>query len=57
LAIVKSAVEAHNGEIEVFSELGKGTTFTVTLPARPPSLGKVEDQESVSAAASKAVSS
>jgi two-component system phosphate regulon sensor histidine kinase PhoR len=57
LAIVKSAVEAHNGEIEVFSELGKGTTFTVTLPARPPSLGKVEDQESVSAAASKAASS
>jgi signal transduction histidine kinase len=57
LAIVKSAVEAHNGEIEVFSELGKGTTFTVTLPARPPSLGKVEDQESVSAAASKSASS
>jgi signal transduction histidine kinase len=57
LAIVKSAVEAHNGEIEVFSELGKGTTFTVTLPARPPSLGKVEDQESISAAASKSASS
>ncbi len=40
LAIVKSAVEAHGGEIEVFSELGKGSTFTVTLPARGQSMPK-----------------
>ncbi|MGQ9462053.1 MAG: sensor histidine kinase [Candidatus Fervidibacter sp.] len=32
LSIVKSAIEVHNGEIDVFSEVGKGTTFTVTLP-------------------------
>jgi signal transduction histidine kinase len=24
--------EAHNGQVEVNSELGKGTTFTVRLP-------------------------
>lgn len=32
LAICKSFVEAHEGKIEVASEAGKGTTFTVTLP-------------------------
>jgi two-component system OmpR family sensor kinase len=33
LAIVKSIVEAHNGKVEVFSEVGEGTTFRVWLPA------------------------
>lgn len=32
LAISRSILERHNGMIEVQSELGKGTTFTVTLP-------------------------
>jgi signal transduction histidine kinase len=32
LAIVKRAVELHGGQIAVASEIGKGTTFTVTLP-------------------------
>ncbi len=32
LAIVKQAVELHGGEVSVSSELGKGSTFTVTLP-------------------------
>lgn len=32
LTIVKSIVEAHGGRISVRSELGKGTTFIVTLP-------------------------
>ncbi|MFO7538312.1 MAG: ATP-binding protein [Chloroflexota bacterium] len=32
LYIVKTMVEAHNGEVKVASELGKGTMFTVRLP-------------------------
>jgi len=32
LAIVKGLVEAHGGEIKVTSQLGQGTTFTLTLP-------------------------
>jgi len=33
LTIAKSLVEAHNGKIEVKSELGKGTEFIVSLPS------------------------
>ena len=33
LAIVKSIVEAHDGSIAVESKLGRGTRFTVTMPA------------------------
>ncbi|MFC7442857.1 two-component system histidine kinase PnpS [Laceyella putida] len=32
LAIVKHLVEAHQGEIEVASQIGRGTTFTLTFP-------------------------
>jgi signal transduction histidine kinase/HAMP domain-containing protein len=35
LAIVKSLVELHGGRIDVRSELGIGTTFTISLPAAP----------------------
>ncbi len=34
LAICKKIVSAHKGEIDVESKLGKGTTFTVILPAK-----------------------
>ena len=33
LAIAKQLVHAHNGRIEVQSELGKGTTFVIELPS------------------------
>ena len=37
LVLVKEAVEAHDGSIEVESALGEGTRFRVTLPLRPSS--------------------
>jgi signal transduction histidine kinase len=33
LALVKGIVEAHGGQITVASQVGQGTTFTVSLPA------------------------
>ena len=35
LAICKRMVEAHSGKISVESIVGKGTTFTVTIPVEP----------------------
>jgi signal transduction histidine kinase len=36
LSIVHGIVERHGGSIEVDSEVGQGTVFTVTLPVEPP---------------------
>jgi two-component system phosphate regulon sensor histidine kinase PhoR len=36
LSIVREIIVAHHGEIDVKSELGKGSTFYVRLPATPP---------------------
>lgn len=38
LSIAKQYVELHGGSIQGESEVGKGSTFTVSLPARAPAL-------------------
>ena len=40
LAIVKHVAENHGGSVEVVSELGAGSTFTVTLPAAADACGR-----------------
>jgi signal transduction histidine kinase len=39
LAIVKSIAERHGGEVKVTSQLGKGSTFYLSLPIRQPKPG------------------
>ena len=33
LSIAKEVIEFHNGEIKAFSDLGKGSTFQIKIPA------------------------
>jgi two-component system phosphate regulon sensor histidine kinase PhoR len=35
LSIVKHIIESHSGTVSVKSKIGKGTTFTFTLPLKP----------------------
>lgn len=41
LSIVKHVVATHGGEVKVWSELGSGSTFTVTLPLHDEAEGNV----------------
>ncbi|MEM7581506.1 MAG: ATP-binding protein, partial [Cyanobacteria bacterium P01_A01_bin.80] len=41
LAIAKAIVLSHHGSLEVESEVGKGSTFIVTLPWNQPSHNRV----------------
>lgn len=38
LAIVRAVVEAHGGRVELTSQVGMGSTFTLVLPLEPPSI-------------------
>lgn len=42
LAITRSLVELHGGEVHVESELGRGSTFSVTLPCEAAAASAVE---------------
>jgi signal transduction histidine kinase len=37
LVIVKRIIDVHKGNLDVKSEVGKGTTFAITIPLKPPS--------------------
>ena len=39
LSISQGIIEKHHGSIEVESEIGKGTTFTISLPVKQPETG------------------
>ncbi|MGF1665280.1 MAG: sensor histidine kinase [Acidimicrobiia bacterium] len=44
LAIVRSIAVAHGGDVEIESMLGKGTTFTVSVPVSMPEPAHEEDE-------------
>jgi len=47
LTLVREVVDAHEGDIEVQSERGKGTCFTVVLPMKPSVTGAEGPQPSI----------
>ena len=49
LSIVKSLIDLHHGEIAVDSEPGRGTTFTVRIPAAVPPSSRTRSTSSMGA--------
>ena len=47
LTIAKSLTEIMNGTIEVVSELGKGSEFTVIIPLSIPQLTEIEEEQDI----------
>lgn len=45
LAVVWGIVEKHDGKIEVNSEVGKGTTFTLRLPVNGTTTGLIQEKK------------
>jgi heavy metal sensor kinase len=56
LSIVKLAAESHLGSVQLTSELGRGSTFTVSLPLDPASNGRGWGANRIAAASLKALS-
>jgi signal transduction histidine kinase len=54
LAIVRSIVEMHGGMVAVESRVGSGTTFRVTLPARPQTGSEDDDRRMAETSSSSA---
>jgi signal transduction histidine kinase len=52
LAITRSLVELHGGDVQVDSELGRGTTFTVTLKCEADAATAARQETNLAAAAS-----
>ena len=42
LSLVKHIVDGHRGHLEIKSEIGKGTTITILLPAAAPDAEAIE---------------
>jgi signal transduction histidine kinase len=47
LSLVKSIVEAHGGSVSIRSNPGRGSAFTITLPAAPPAKELTGEAESI----------